>query len=1028
MVDQSLSVPLVGSDEGYGLSVDDLKGLFGQSNIQDGTSYRALQNLGGMEAVERKLVTSVQHGIDRGSVGDRVRVFGDNKPREKDPVTFCELVCDALEDTTLRILIGAACVSLIVGSIEDPTDGWLEGVAILCAVVIVVSVTATNDYLKDKQFRKLSAKAEEVTVTVVRSGKEEDISTYDLVVGDLMKVATGSIIPADGLVLEAHMMKADESSKTGESDLVSKGAFKDEARPKASPFLLSGSKIEEGSGWMFVCAVGANSSTGQTEDLLQEESEETPLQAKLGKIADWIGTVGFYVALFTFMVLVVYVIIDAFQQGEWSGDSWHGLITSFIIAVTIIVVAVPEGLPLAVTLSLAYSVGKMKDENNLVRHLQACETMGGATDVCTDKTGTLTQNRMSVVEFYANDANVEEVSISGVRDSEFRRLLISSCCLNSDATLIAANKPGELDEQKGNRTECALIGLAKRWGTDYEAARRESPALARVPFDSKWKWMATMANVRDKDMIMVKGASENVIQLCQYKYVDGEIVPINDEDKKNLIDNVVTPKAKKQLRTLALAYKVGSFQPDYFFENDQPNASYITSDLILLAVVGIKDPIRKEVPKAVRRVQKAGVKVRMVTGDNIETAISIAKDCGILAKNFERKPDEYVVMEGSQFEKLVGGLVEDKENGGKVVRDLFQFRRIAAELSVLARSSPEHKYILVTGLKQMDRVVAVTGDGSNDAPALKKSDVGFAMNIAGTQLAKDAADIILIDDNFASIVTALKWGRNIYDCIRKFIQFQLTVNITALTMCFLGAVVLHHSPLTAVQMLWVNLIMDTFAALALATEPPSNELLKRKPYGKKESIINAEMKRNILGASVYQVCWLLILLFLGPQIFGVKSGWDAKEWTQEDGRHFTIFFNAFVFMQVFNEINCRKLKSSEWNVFKGFFNNSLFLFIIVVTILGQLAIVHFGGAPLNCSQLTLEEHLYCLAIGAGCLVFNFLVKAVPATVCSGLKVGEESERKGGLSMQQILRRDTTKNNKMATATLATAVRMKTWHR
>lgn len=1026
MVDQSLSAPLVGSDESFGLSLEDLKGLFRQSNIQDGTSYRTLQNLGGTDAVEKGLMTSAKHGIDSNSVTDRLRVFGDNKPREKPAVTFCELVCDALEDTTLRILIGAACISLIVGSIEDPTDGWLEGVAILCAVVIVVSVTATNDYLKEKQFRKLSAKSDEVTVTVLRSGKELDISTYELVVGDVMKISTGSIIPADGLILEAHMMKADESSKTGESDLVAKGPFKDEAKPKTSPFMLAGSKIEEGTGWMLVGAVGANSSTGQTEELLQEDSDETPLQAKLEKIADGIGTIGFYVALFTFIVLVIYVVIDAVNRNTWDGENWHGLITSFIIAVTIIVVAVPEGLPLAVTLSLAYSVGKMKDENNLVRHLQACETMGGATDVCTDKTGTLTQNRMSVVEFYANESNVEDIRFAEVRDSEFRRLLISSCCLNSDATLVAATKQGEMDEQKGNRTECALIGLAKRWGTDYETARKESPALARVPFDSKWKWMATLSNVRGTDMIMVKGASENVIELCQYKYVNGDIVSLSDEEKKELVEKVVTPYAKKQLRTLALAYKVGSFQPDYFFENDQPNNSYITSDLVLLTIVGIKDPIRKEVPKAVKRVQKAGVKVRMVTGDNIETAISIAKDCGILAKNFERKPDEYIVMEGSQFEKLVGGLVEDKENGGKVVRDLFQFRRIAAELSVLARSSPEHKYILVTGLKQMDRVVAVTGDGSNDAPALKKSDVGFAMNIAGTQLAKDAADIILIDDNFASIVTALKWGRNIYDCIRKFIQFQVTVNITALTMSFLGAVVFHHSPLTAVQMLWVNLIMDTFAALALATEPPSNELLKRKPYGKKDSIINAEMKRNVLGASIYEICWLLVLLFLGPQIFDVRSGWEAKEWNQEDGRHFTIFFNAFVFMQIFNEINCRKLKSNEWNVFKGFFNNPLFLFILLVTIVGQLAIVHFGGAPLNCSQLTWEEHLYCVLIGAGILLFNLLFKIVPATLCTGLKISEEPERKAGLSMQQILRRDTTKHTKMASDALARAVRMKTW--
>ena len=938
-------------------------------------------------------------------------------------------MCDALEDTTLRILIGAACISLIVGMIEDPAEGWLEGVAILCAVVIIVTVTATNDYLKDKQFRKLSAKSDEVTVTVVRGGREDEISAYGLVVGDIMKVKTGSIVPADGVVLESHMMKADESSKTGESDLVAKGPFKGEAKPKASPFLLAGSKIEEGSGLMLVGAVGLHSSTGQTEELLQEDSEGTPLQGKLEQIADWIGTVGFYVSLFTFVVLIIYLVVDAVKRGTWDGTSWNGLISSFIIAVTIIVMAVPEGLPLAVTLSLAYSVGKMKDENNLVRHLEACETMGGATDVCTDKTGTLTQNRMSVVELYGDEKNYPDAKgslLETIPDGAFRRLLVNSFCLNSDASLVPAKKQGEMDEQKGNRTECALLGLAKRWGSNYEEVRKQSPPICRVPFDSKWKWMATLTAVGGEGLVMVKGASEKVIGLCSYKFVNGSLEVLSEEEKQQLVDTVVTPYAKKQLRTIALAYKVGDFDPEYFFEDSHPNESYITSDLVFLSVVGIKDPIRPEVPKAVKQVQRAGVKVRMVTGDNVDTAISIAKDCGILAKAFERKSGEYVVMEGSQFEKMVGGLVDDAEGNGKTVRDMFQFRRIVSELSVLARSSPEHKYILVTGLRQMDRVVAVTGDGSNDAPALKKSDVGFAMNIAGTQLAKDAADIILIDDNFASIVTALKWGRNIYDCIRKFIQFQLTVNVTALTMSFLGAVVIHHSPLTAVQILWVNMIMDTFAALALATEPPSKELLKRKPYGKKESIISSEMKRNILGASFYQVSWLLVILFLGPQLFGVKNGWESTQWTEENGKHFTLFFNTFVFMQVFNEINCRKLKSSEWNVFKNFFNNSLFLFIIILTITVQVLIVQFGGEPVNCSALTAQEHVYCALIGAGCLAFNLLVKVLPATVCTGLKIEEDIDRKGAPSMQQILRRDTTKHTRMASEALSKAVRLKTW--
>ena len=898
-------------------------------------------------------------------------------------------------------------------------------------------VTATNDYIKDKQFRKLSAKADEVSVTVVRDGVDVEKLGYELVVGDIMKVKTGCIVPADGIVLEAFMMKADESSKTGESKLLNKAPFLNEDTPRSSPFLLGGSKIEEGCGVMVVAAVGIHSSTGQTAELLEEEGEETPLEQKLGKIADWIGTIGFYVALFTFIVLVGYVIVDAFKVGGWHEGSTHGLINSFIIAVTIIVVAVPEGLPLAVTLSLAYSVGKMREENNLVRRLQACETMGGATDICTDKTGTLTQNRMAVTDFYVSGKDYKELEFSEAKDQPFFGLLINSFCLNSDAGLVPAKEKGGLDEQKGNRTECALLGLAKRWGVDYQQVRNENIIVTRIPFDSKWKWMATLVDLPEGRTMLVKGASERIIDLCSYKYTPDGPESLTPEEKEEL-NKVVTKHAQNSRRTIALAYKIdSSLQAERFFKDVEVeedgnvvtqtvcDTEYITEELVFLGIMAIQDPLRLEVAEAVTKVQRAGVKVRMVTGDNVDTAMSIAKECGILAKNFVRKEGDYTVMEGDEFAKLVGGLKDDVEKGMKIVGDLSAFKKVAQQLCVLARSAPEHKFILVTGLKQIDKVVAVTGDGSNDAPALKKADVGFAMNIAGTQLAKDAAAIILIDDNFASIVTALKWGRNIYDCIRKFIQFQLTVNITALTMSFIGAVFLHQAPLTAVQMLWVNLIMDTFAALALATEPPSDKLLKRRPYGRKDSMINAEMKRHVLTSALYQVTWLLVILFIAPTVLDMQPGWEQHgTWSQEGGRHFTFFFNAFVAMQVFNEINCRKLKATEFNVFKGFFNNGLFLFILVLTVAVQVLIVHYGGAIMNCSQLTLHEHLYCLAIGAGSLLFCLLVKVLPAKICTCWKLDEDKPHvlRG---LQSILRRDTTKGRRGVAQAFGQVLRLKT---
>ena len=472
-----------------------------------------------------------------------------------------------------------------------------------------------------------------------------------------------------------------------------------------------------------------------------------------------------------------------------------------------------------------------------------------------------------------------------------------------------------------------------------------------------------------------------MLDLCTTINKEDGVEELTTETFQDLKECVIDRWASEALRTLTLAYKVIG-EDD--IERAVKDNEWCLKDLTLLAIVGISDPLRGGVPKAVQDAKNAHITVRMVTGDNIETATAIAKEAGILPQNFRKEINPEAVMLGEHFREKLDWIEEDDEkskNKSYRIGNEEVFRKITNSLQVLARASPDDKFKLVIGLKQINACVAVTGDGTNDAPALRQAHVGLAMNKVGTDVAKEAADIILVDDNFCSIITAVKWGRNIYDCIRKFIQFQLTVNIVALILCFVGAVIIKKSPLTVVQMLWVNLIMAKFTALALSTEPPSDEVLERHPESTNEYIVRPEMWKNIIGQSIYQVVWLCVILFAGDIIFVVPSGFGEEEWTLENGQHFSIFFNAFVFMQVFNEINSRKLKNSELNVFTDFFNNYMFILIIVFTIIVQVILVQFGGKPLKLAPLDWQTHLICLAIGAGCILWGLVLKCIPSVIC-----------------------------------------------
>ncbi|XP_031681650.1 plasma membrane calcium-transporting ATPase 2 isoform X7 [Oncorhynchus kisutch] len=1023
---------------GFGVSVMELRELMELRGSE--AVVKIQEEYGDMDGLCQRLKTSPTEGLsgDATDLDKRKEVYGENLIPPKKPKTFLQLVWEALQDVTLIILEVAALISLGLSFYQPPGGdsgescgtaaagaedegeaeaGWIEGAAILLSVVCVVLVTAFNDWSKEKQFRGLQSRIEqEQKFQVVRGAQVIQLPVADIVVGDIAQIKYGDLLPTDGVLIQGNDLKIDESSLTGESDHVKKAADRD-------PMLLSGTHVMEGSGRMLVTAVGVNSQTGIIFTLLgagepgeeekkekkvkkqdgaaamemqplksaeggeMEEKEEkkkanvskkekSVLQGKLTKLAVQIGKAGLVMSAITVIILVLYFAVDNFvlQKRPWLTECTpiyvQYFVKFFIIGVTVLVVAVPEGLPLAVTISLAYSVKKMMKDNNLVRHLDACETMGNATAICSDKTGTLTTNRMTAVACYVGDVHYKEIPDPGLLSVKSLDILVNAISLNSAYTtkILPATKEGGLPMQVGNKTECGLLGLVLDLKRDYQPVRNQIPEekLYKVyTFNSVRKSMSTVIKLPDGSFRMYsKGASEIVLKKCtKILNQEGEPRVFRPRDKDEMVKKVIEPMACDGLRTICVAYRDFPGDPEPLWDNEND----ILNELTAVCVVGIEDPVRPEVPSAIVRCQRAGITVRMVTGDNINTARAIAIKCGIIHPG-----EDFLCIDGKEFNRRI------RNEKGEVEQERMD--KVWPKLRVLARSSPTDKHTLVKGiidscLTDQRQVVAVTGDGTNDGPALKKADVGFAMGIAGTDVAKEASDIILTDDNFSSIVKAVMWGRNVYDSISKFLQFQLTVNVVAVIVAFTGACITQDSPLKAVQMLWVNLIMDTFASLALATEPPTEALLMRKPYGRNKPLISSTMTKNILGHGIYQLVIIFSLLFVGEQIFDIDSGRHAPLHSPPS-EHYTIIFNTFVLMQLFNEINARKIHG-ERNVFDGIFRNPIFCSIVFGTFAIQIVIVQFGGKPFSCTPLDLEKWGWCTFLGLGELVWGQVIATIP---------------------------------------------------
>lgn len=986
----------------------------------DARDLNLLKKMGGVEGLASRLKSSEKSGLtdDEDTLSKRAGYYGRNVyPQPKSPSYF-EIYRGTWSDEAVIILTVGAIVALIGGIIEEVVgteeNGWIDGVAILVAVLLVTNISAWNDWMKDRQFQALYKKnQEDMEQRVIRKGEDSKLNLSEIVVGDIVPIFAGDQVPADGLFIpEGEPVACDESSMTGEPEPQDKSQRK--------PFMLSGTFVTKGAGRMLVCKVGANSEWGILLAGLEREDEDTPLQEKLGAMVVLIGKIGVVVAVVVFLVLLGYWIYhytippykanaicysnppngstgtplcggngtivkpgayrdprtgkssQYVMKTTFQVDSLLVLLSAFIIAVTLVVVAVPEGLPLAVIISLAYSVRQMTKDQNLVRHLQACEIMGGATDICSDKTGTLTENKMAVVAGYMSGFKFETVKDLTKLLPDVRSVVAEALCVNTnDGSLIRDPKMKDVDMMSadalkvfkfvGSTTECALLVLAARLGFDYLEMIEKHPKVFRWNFTSARKRMSTIiAHPSEKGQFRLycKGASEMVLQLCKKKIDEkGKIVKLKKKETKKLNAEIET-LAGQGLRTIGLAYRDFSSKMEW---SESPEGEGFENEMILIGIVGIEDPLRPEVPNAVKICQNAGITVRMVTGDNIITAKKIAQDCHIY------DPEVGVALEGPVFNEM-----KDEE-----------VLEIVDKLQVLARSKPLDKLRLVKILKQKGHVVSVTGDGTNDGPALREADVGLAMGIAGTEVARQAADIIILDDNFTSIVKSVVWGRAVFDNIRKFLQFQLTVNVVALAVSIIGAFTDRGTPMTAVQLLWLNLIMDTFGALALGTEKPSNRLLLRTPYGREGSVVTATMLRYIIGQAIFQCIVLFIILFAttGPGGQHLIFPWiEDGQYAYRDhlpSRHYTMIFNVFVFLQVFNEVSARKVGAKELNSFAGFFKNWLFSAVVVFITVVQIIMIQFGGLVMKTVPLNWYEFLICIGIGLFSLPVGFLVRLIP---------------------------------------------------
>lgn len=825
-------------------------------------------------------------------------------------------IWDASTEPMLLMLIFAAIITLAVNVTRYFTGGeynFLECVGIFAAIALSVVITIITEGKSAKAFEALNKINEDTLIKVIRNGEPQLITQKEIVVGDIIMIETGDKIVADGRLLESNDLAVDESALTGESLPVSKNANAvcTEKTPVAerNNMLYSGCFVTTGNGKMLVTGVGNDTEFGQiAQELSSIEKTTTPLQEKLDKLGKQITVLGASAAAIVFAIEIIQFII----HGQFNLDT---VSDAFITSIVLIVAAVPEGLPTIVAVSLALNIIKMSKENALVKKMIACETIGCVNIICSDKTGTLTENKMTVQKIYTHGEMIEPEALKD-------KILLNNYCINSNANI--SQEDGNWSFI-GNPTECSLLVAAHKAGVDYQKIRHDADIVRVFPFSSQNKDMSTVVRENEKTVLYTKGNPEKILSMC---------CDVSEEEKnKNL--QLMAQFQSEAGRLLAFAHKelVG-----YNGESQEE----VEQNLVYDGFVVISDPLSPDVYEAIKNCRSAGIEVKMLTGDNIRTARAIANELHML-------DDEHIAVEASDIEKMTDD----------------ELKVALKKIQVIARSTPLVKMRVVKLLKEEKNVVAVTGDGINDAPAIKHADVGIAMGIAGTDVTKEAADMVLLDDSFSTIIKAVQWGRGIYENFKRFIQFQLTVNVSSVVVVIASILVGFSAPFTALELLWINIIMDGPPALTLGLEPLRSDLLNRKPTKRNENIISKSMLTRIFTNGIFISIVFMLQHF--KNFLGATSEEEA-----------TVLFTLFVLFQLFNAFNCRELDDTP--MIKNLLKNKLMLGVFLLVLILQFAITQFGGAVFETVPLSVTMWLKMLATALSVIVLNEVIKAVKRAV------------------------------------------------